>query len=170
MSEVTVESIKGYYESLSDAFEKIEYDGYTGIDAGMSYRKLLRLEIAEYMMYLAASDGVLTSSELRMFNTITSCDYDLDGLIDYIDQYNIYSTRFESTVPISMEIAVREQLNGIPGIDYTYPELVFSLFEYVGRKMMEIDGEVTTSERRDYRIYLNMLDSYLNDNGFTCDY
>lgn len=170
MAYMTIEDVKGYFETLCDAFERIEYQGYVNIPLRISYRSLLQLEIGEYMMYLIAADGQLTESELRMFNTITSCTYDMDELIDYIHKNNIYSINFESTVPISMEIAVKEQLNGIPGTEYTYPELVYSLFEYVGRLMVEVDGEVTQTERRDYKIYLNMLDSYLNDMGFFCNY
>ena len=170
MAYMTIEDVKEYYEVLSKEFENIEYDGYVNIRLNLSYRSLLRLEIGEYMMYLIAADGQLTESELRMFNTITSCNYDMDELIAYIRENNIYSTSFETTVPISMEIAVKQQLNGIPGTEYTYPELVYSLFEYVGKLMTEVDGEVTHTERRDYRIYLNMLDSYLNDMGFTCNY
>lgn len=170
MSNVTVEDIKRHYEAVSNVFEQIEYYGCVDINLNMSYRELLRLEIAEYMMYLSASDGVLTSSEVDMFNRITSCNYDIDGIVDYINEHRIYSERFESTVPISMEIAVQEELNGISEKNLTFPEIVFCLFEDVGRKMMEIDGEVSHSERRDYRIYLNMLDSYLEDMGFTCKY
>lgn len=158
--------IKRLYETLGQLYESIEEFGYVDIDIDIPYKKILRLDLLKFMMYLSASDGILHPSEVMMFNEITSMDLDPEGIIDFVDEFGVYTKEFESKVPLSMIIAVMEELNGIGGHEMSYPRLLYGLFELIGLKMVKIDDDITYTELRDLDIYLSMLKDYMNDRGF----
>ena len=156
---------------MSNAFEMLESNGVASSPfESISLKNLLKLDIAQYLMYLSASDGRIDDNEVIVYQVVTGYGDKLQDIIKYIKDNRIYSTSFESTVPYSMKIAVeaeyvRLRVTG-KTLEHPLPELVFNLYEYIGMTLIQADGGVTYNERRDYNIYLNTLKEYMRERGF----
>ena len=171
MNYLELKEAKQTYDLMSNAFEMLESKGMikSPIES-LSLKKLLRLEIAQYLMYLSASDGRIDDNEVTVYQVITGFGDKAHDIIDFIKENNIYSTSFESTVPFSMKIAVEAEYIRLRStgefLEHTLPELLLGLYEHIGLTLIQADGGVTYNERRDLNIYLNTLKEYMRERGF----
>lgn len=166
MNNHAIEMLKRRFDNTCKVFDNIEEGGYVNLDISMPYRKVLRMDIAQYLMYLAASDFCLTSEEVDFINRIVSIDYDLDQMIDYINRYDLNSSNYRNIVPLSLIIAAEEEEYGISGVGNPHPIALYSLYEDIGRAIIGIDGRDTYLTEKNYKLYLNELRFYLKDRGY----
>lgn len=162
---------KRHFEGLIKLCDTIDEKGLwdkRGIDISLS--KVFRTDIAQYMLYLSAADGRLSPDEAQAFRTITGFNDSADTLIDVIKNQNIYSTDFESTVPLSLKIITEAERNLISyGVklnsEKTTQELFVEFFELLGEVVLNSDGGVTYNEKRDLNIYMSTLKQYVRENS-----
>ena len=123
---------------------------------GISIIEILRIDIAEFLMYLSAADGTIDQNEVLVFREITGFKDGIEGIIRHIEDNDIYSTAYESTVPYSMR-----QKRAT-----TLPRQLIKLYQSIGLSLIQADGEIAHDERRDYNIYIDTLEDYAEENGF----
>ena len=89
-----------------------------------------------------------------------------DEIHQFIVEEQIYSTEFEEKVPLSMQVFVRAD-NAIYDVkghnDSLGSELLFNIFESLGKEFLACYDDVSDDEIRDLTIYLNMLKNYINN-------
>lgn len=129
-----------------------------------------RYELAMYMMYLSASDGEIGWSETSLINDLCDLSLTPQTLGQFIREQNIYSTEFERKVPLCLQmlIAFENKLIEMNMLTDDIPdasETVLSTYKIVGQMMVNIDDDVDDNEQSDYRIYLSMLEDYVNKNA-----
>ena len=166
-----VKMIQSDFEGMCKVFDRVEEVGlYKNPFGQFSLRKVLELDIASFLMFLSASDGVIDEDEVELYQAVTGYTDNVDEIVDFIVENNIYSAEFESTIPISMKIAVEAERNyhKIMEMDhrYTFPGMLYNLYERIGKALIGIDGSITAEERRDYSVYLANLKEYISRCGF----
>lgn len=160
---------KQEYEDMCNVFDSLEKKGVVSSPSGsMKLRDVLRMDVANYLMYLSASDGQIDPNEVIVYQMITGMRNDADEIREFIEENDIYSTSFGSTVPASLKIAADAEYRifMVTGETITFPEQVIRMFEKIGQVIIEADGGVTDSERRDYSTYIETLKEHLRNRGF----
>lgn len=143
---------------LSDIFKK------TGNDLGDT--KIARLNLAQFMMYLSASDGKIEWSEVDNISKYLDVDLTPEAVNKFIREQNIYSTKFEQEVPVALQALVSADNllwdNGKR--DTCSAEMLLTLYKAVGIELINTDGDVDDNEKQDYNIYIDMLSNYVMAN------
>lgn len=91
-------------------------------------------------------------------------------MAEYIRENNIYSTEFENDVPVVLQFAVKldneiykrglsEQVNNT-----NLSEVIMQTFGYVGKSLLQSDGDIDDNEKSDFMIYMGMMNKYIKDN------
>ena len=160
---------KQEYEDMCNVFDSLEKKRVVDSPSGsMKLRDVLRMDVANYLVYLSASDGQIDPNEVMVYQMITGMKNDAEEIKEFIEENNIYSASFGSTVPASLKIAVEAEYRivMVTGETITFPEQVIRLFEKIGQVLIEADGGVTESERKDYNAYIETLKEHLRNRGF----
>lgn len=159
------------FEEMCKIFDLLEEKGLIDNPSeSLKLRDVFQYDIARFLLYLSASDGKIDANEVTVYQIVTGYSDDAKKIVKYLKENNIYSTEFESTVPISLKMAIDAeykmlQITGKTR-DKTLPELVTGVFERIGRTLIQADGGVSYTERRDYDIYMNTLRGYMQERGF----
>ena len=118
-------------------------------------------------MYLSASDGGIEWKEAEFIRDYLNLDWiqSTNDIHEFITECHIYSTEFESTVPLSMQLFVKAD-NAVydNGDESLVHEVLFQIYESLGKEFLSCDDDVTNSEIEDLTIYLNMLQKYIQNN------
>jgi hypothetical protein len=127
----------------------------------------VRMDLARFMMYLSASDGVIVPEEAETIKDYVGIDFTPEQVRDFLSKNNIYSAAFEHTVPESVKklVALDNRLRrseNPPEEDAS--EVLLALYKEIGNEMIGSDGDVDIREETDLYIYLTTLDKYLADN------
>ena len=78
------------YAFVSKLYDSLENEGVVKSPVeGVALKEVLRMDIAEYMMYLSASDGVIAANEMKMFQAITGFKDSVGGIAEYIKENHI---------------------------------------------------------------------------------
>ncbi len=166
MKKANVLKAQNAFVLMSKLYEALEEDGVVKSPIkGVTLPELLRMDIAEYMMYLSAADGLIEKNEVRLFRAITGFKDGAEGIIEHIKDNNIYSVAYESNVPYSMHVAIEADEAYFEATgqnrDPSLPEILLDLYENIGLLLIQADDDISQSERRDFNIYLNTLKEYM---------
>ena len=114
-------------------------------------------------MYLTASDGKISGSEALFFKLALGYEMSIDELIYHIKSENIYSTDFETEVPLFVKtIKLIGDTLSSAGMDCNDMINAFAhLYMKMGSTVIECDDEVTEQEKTDLNIYMNMVYDYI---------
>jgi len=145
---------------LCDAMEE---KGLWPLAGKAELKELLRQDLAKFCMYLTASDGKVTGSEALFFKIALGYEMSIDDLIYHIKSENLYSTDFESEVPLIIKmIKGISNILAEAGMDADALVNVFArLYMTMGATIIECDDEVTDQEKEDLNIYMNMVYDYI---------
>ena len=129
------------------------------INTRVSGRDIIKLDFVQYCLYLCASDGYVSEQEAQFMNYYFDYDLNASSLAAFIKESKVYSTTFETTVPLSFVLFsnLDKQTNG----ETKACEQLLGIYQIVGKALMSIDG-VSDNEVRDYSIYTSMLQKYIN--------
>lgn len=143
--------------------DKIESTGLWPLASKASLKEVLRHDLAKFCMYLTASDGKVSGAEALFFKLALGYEMSVDELIYHIKTENVYSTNFESEVPIIIktikgidEILSQAGVNGANTVD-----AFAKLYMLMGSTIIECDDEVTAQEKTDLNIYMNMVYDFI---------
>lgn len=143
--------------------DKIESTGLWPLAGKARLREVLRHDLAKFCMYLTASDGRVAGAEALFFKLALGYEMSVDELIYHIKSDNIYSTDFESEVPLIIKTI--KGIDGVlsaAGINGGHTVNAFAkLYMLMGSTIIECDDEVREQEKTDLNIYMNMVYNYI---------
>ena len=159
-----VAQIKSMVDSMLQFCEALE--GVTDL-GGLSVKKVMRMDLLKYALYLSASDGYVDEAEAAFIRDYYDWDMPPALWTKFIKENGIYSTSFENEVPLSLKIFVKADNNA-----YTKNpdapnlcELYHGSFAHLGSLLIKSDGNVGNQEEEDLEIYLTMLQDYIDENS-----
>lgn len=140
--------------------------GINQIDSSQTTKNCLRTELLTYLMYLSASDGSVAWQEADFINDYLDWDLSTNEIHQFIQENQIYSTEFESKVPLSMQLFVRADnviYDSIGVNESLGSELLYQIYETLGKEFLACDENITDGEIEDLTIYLNTLRNYIQN-------
>lgn len=173
MKNTEVIYVKKYYDKLCGLCDLLDENGLwnTPEYAGVKLKDIFRHNLAEYLLYLSASDNFITDEESAMYNEVTGFNGDKNKMISYINENEIYSARFETEVPLIFrlikECEKNELLQEQPlsiNLNKSYSELFADFFLLASNVFIEVDDEVAFPEMEDSNIYMNTIKKYIFKN------
>ena len=155
--------LRELYNRTCSLCEKVEDSGFWPYSGEVQMKDTLFCDLCRFCHYLAASDGIITQSEVAFLDTVLGLDLSIDETIGYINENNIYSEEFESTVPLIIQGAVlaEQKILKHTGNAVNITDLVYELFAQIGKSFMNCD-DIDDSEVRDFKIYMGNIESYLH--------
>ncbi|MDD6685880.1 MAG: hypothetical protein PUE47_08900 [Lachnospiraceae bacterium] len=145
-------------ELVDDVFQNAGADAHDG--------QVAKFELAQFMMYLSASDGKIEWSEVNNISQYLGLNLTPEAVNQLIREGNIYSTEFEQKVPLSFQAVVNADNvlwdNGER--ETCTADMLLNLYKAVGEELIKADNDVDNNEQQDFNIYITMLDNYINDN------
>lgn len=153
--------LKSVVDQMCEAIETLGEQG--GLDSGAG--QAARYELGSFMMYLSASDGQISWEEAEIISDICELNLTPNTMGNFIRQQNIYSTEFENKVPVTFQMMVTADNALIEqGEEAAASEAMLDTYRVVGKALIQSDGDVDDNEVSDYRIYINMLEKYRDQN------
>lgn len=125
-----------------------------------------RMELAMFLMYLSSSDGQISWEEANFISKLCDLNVSPSQLGDFIRSNNIYSTEFENKVPVTFNlmITVDNMLYDMGKKDMSASEIMITTYRGVGEILIKVDDNVHDNEKKDYNIYIHMLEEYRDKN------
>ena len=166
---------RDFYEELAGLCDTIDSKGLWDKPAGsdLTLRVILQHDIANFIMYLSASDGRLSMEEVQAYRVITGFGGDdFDSIKRHIKENNIYSMDFESEPPLIMKLLSQAERRALLyGADFksSILDLVVTVYRLIGTVIISIDGGISYSEKRDFGIIMNTIEGYAKDHSITGD-
>ncbi len=168
------EALDNTYDLLDFLEEQFHLRELLGLTDESSLRNILKIELALFLGYLAASDGVISWQECHYINELLDSTFSPTSLNEMIIEKDVYSTRFEKEAPPTLRVAVtidnviygNERLSVIkkelgPVIVELYRIIATGLIKANGRDLDDMDEE----EERNLNVYLGMMRAYIDDNS-----
>ncbi len=153
-------------EECCRTFDKKELTGLSD-ECNSTLDEIFNLDITTYLLYLTASDSYISGQEIEMFTYITELEIDdANAMRDTIENTNVYSNEFATTVPWIIKIMTRceNTLNSINGYaQYSIVNDFLEFFKLLGLTYISIDDEMCESEKADYLSYISMIEDYIED-------
>lgn len=176
MKKIDVMYVKKYYEKLCGLCDILDEKKLWDSPEfeGVHLRDIFRHNIGEYLLYLSASDNTITDEESYLYNAITGFNGNKEKMVQYINDNDIYSSRFESEVPLIIRLVKECEKNAIGAkniiqinCNKSCCDLFTDFFTLISNVMIEIDNEVACPELEDSNIYLNTINKFVctNDNS-----
>ncbi len=131
---------------------------------GMEFdvQNILKVDLMRFMMYLSASDGKIAAEEAKTVSDVVGLEHiHPENLADLIKEWNVYTETFERTVPAILRFAVTID-NAIynDGKKADLAHHIIELYKAAGALLIQTDNNIDEREKRDYSIYIQMLESY----------
>ena len=148
---------------MNSGVEAFDILGYKGGLEG-SYGDLFRMDMGNFLIWLAASDGVIKWSEAYFISDCLDQDLAPTSVVAYMRKADICWDEFAQTVPLSFDMSVQidNQLFE-QGQESTVSDTLFNLYLEFGSMIATADGDIDEQEQINYDAYLTMLNSYLDD-------
>ena len=157
--------VKMLVNSMANVVRTVGEIAGLDVDAGEGAKS----EIAMFMMYLSASDGEIKWEEASWISEICDLNLNPQTLGDFIRGQNIYSIEFENKVPTILKLVVEVDNKLIEmGMKDEVPDgaaLIIDTYKNVGIAMMESDGNVDDNEENDFKIYIDVMESFVSQNS-----
>lgn len=128
--------------------------------------EIVKVGLSQFLMYLSASDGKIEWSEADNISQYLGLNITPEAVNQFIREQNIYSTKFEQTVPLAFQVLVEaDNLLWDNGSRETCSaDMLLNLYKAIGEELINADNDVNDTEMQDYTIYINMLSNYIMQN------
>lgn len=158
-------SEKDYAKRTTKAIEHVSQLLSMFADQEITWQEIntaMRGELSRYLMYLSASDGMISWKEADYIGKLRGEILTPNEIGKTIRQENIYSTQFENTVPQLMKLAVT--IDTARGNDPHVSQIMIDLYKLIGMGLIGTDSDdvanIADDRFTDFRIYINMLEEY----------
>ena len=145
---------------LGNAVEKL------GGESSDDLSRSVMLDMIQFLMFLAASDNEITWDETDLINRISDIPW-TPGLIGkYIRDKDIYSVRFEKTVPptFGMLVGVEGIINKLSNTNITLSANMLNIYRLLGKDFLRLSNENKVATEN-YRSYISMMEEYLAEHN-----
>lgn len=161
--------VKKLINSMAEIIRKIGVETGLQKNSDTSLDKIAKFELAQFLMYLSASDGEIQWNEAKMISDLCDLSLTPQTIGDFIRENNIYSTDFEKKVPVSIQIFITMDNKIVElGKEDEIPDVLDTIvdtYNYAAEFLINSDGDEDYSENSDRDIYINMLRDYVNKNS-----
>lgn len=155
-----IDGLKSAIGVLRNVCQSVDEQGLVrSFDSSSFMVETYNSDLIKFMLYLTASDGGVADAEAAMISELLDTKIEAAQCVDIIQQAGIYSTEFESTVPVSFQMIT------LVGRDIFGQDLgqgLYNLYQGIGQAIVLSDDAVHPQEAEDLNIYLNTLQSYLD--------
>lgn len=176
MNKNDVMYVKKFYEKLCELCNNLDEKGLWNSPEfeGVSLKDIFRHNTGEFLLYLSSSDNTITDEESIMYTAITGFNGNKEKMIQYINNNDIYSSRFETEVPLIIRLVKECEKNALAtkksvniNCNKSCCDLFTSFFTLLSNVFIEVDGEVACPELEDSNIYINTINKFIcaNDNS-----
>lgn len=119
----------------------------------------LRLDLLNFSLHIAASDGILDKSEVDAINLFLGSNFSFSECKRVIEELGLGSVAFTRELPISFQILT--ELSRVFDVNAReFAENMISTYIALGSVIASVDGNVSASEQQDLDRYINMLKRY----------
>ena len=128
--------------------------------------KIVKDDLRSFLMYMAASDGVIHDSEVEFLNLLYDLEITPEDCKRSIVQDNLYTTEFEETLPKSFIVIIELEVLRSKILSTNNQDLIdalISVYEKLGGGIACCDGQVSFSEKTDLSIYIKMIKQKSSD-------
>lgn len=119
----------------------------------------LRLDLLNFALHIAASDGRLEQSEVDAINSFLGVNLTYSECKTAIEDLGLGSIAFTRELPISFRI-LTELSRDADVNTRDFANSMISAYQGLGQVISMVDGEVSQSEHDDLDRYINMLKRY----------
>lgn len=128
-------------------------------DNGISLTFALRMDLMNFALHIASSDGVLEPSEVDAINAFLGTNLSYSECKFAIEEMGLGSHAFSRELPISFEILTRIMIGAdIDGRKFA--DNLISTYRNLGAVIARVDGEVDPREMQNLDRYIGMLERY----------
>ena len=121
-------------------------------------KEVFRIDTAMLMMFLSATDGTLSRSEVDLMDAVTGHNTDAKLLAKLIKEYKLNSVKFAAKTPKALQIAVKF---GKEKADFSLAREMVEFFGEFGTLLIDSYNGVEKSEQAGLEIYLANLRAYI---------
>lgn len=137
------------------------------INSDMKWSEMIKIELLQFLMYLAASDGEITRDESTFILDYLDIDFSPYKINKYVKENDIYSVDFEEEPPASLKLMVladnslhEQELD----LGQTISEAMIELYRRMGKEFIQCDGIETEQEKEDLNIFIRSMRDFAFDN------
>ena len=158
-------------EQVSEFMDLFQDKGIVQLPSELKLSDLYRWDLTNFIMYMIAADEQIDIDEVDIYRYLTGYGGDdLDSVKQYIEEGDVMSYDFQSSIPESLQFLVRG-VNTLLRFDENSKmslvlELYLQSFMMAGKEIMEADDRVSYVEKRDYELYLNNLKAYIKEKSY----
>lgn len=156
----------GLFYSMVDALDS-KAKVMEKLNLKMKWSEAIKIELLQFLMYLAASDGQITMDESTFIFEYLDIDFSPIRINDYIRENDIYSVEFEEEPPASLKIMVQVdnsfQEQEIT-LGQTASEALIEIYRRIGKAFIQCDGTEDEQEKEDLKIFLRMMRDFAISN------
>ena len=156
---------KQYFNKIADICDTIDAKGWWNKpdNVNLTLRDILQNDIEDFIMYLSASDGDVSSEEIDAYQAIT-------GLSK--EHFQSKGTRtaaspdFRDEPPFIFKVLSRAEINAIArGAKFESSVLgnVMALYRVIGHTIMSADGDISQEEKKDFDIIMETIANYIEE-------
>lgn len=124
----------------------------------LALKEVFRIDTAMLMMFLSATDGTLSRSEVDLMDAVTGHNTDAKVLAGFIKEYKLNSVKFAAKTPKALQIAVKF---GKEKTDFSLAREMVEFFGDFGALLIDSYNGVEKSEKAGLEIYLANLEAYI---------
>ncbi len=140
-------------KNVDESFLPKKADGTT-----IQLKELFRIDTAMLMMFLSATDGTLSRSEVELMDAVTGYNTDAKMLARLIKEYKLNSVKFAMKTPKALTVAVAF---GKQKADFSLALQMVEFFGKFGELLIDSYNGVEKSEKAGLDIYIANLDAYM---------
>lgn len=164
---------KEHLESIRSVCDALQQKGFVDIDEKYKFSDIVLSDIAEFIMYIIAADKQINIDEVEVYRYITGYGGDdVSSIKEYIEDNGIMSYDYQSEPPVCLKLLVNalnrafrcnDDIEGTIALTYEHLIMVYLM---VGKEVFQADGNVTYSEKRDFKNYLDNIKDYISDYSY----
>lgn len=160
---VNINNVKNMLNDAYELFDNLEQLGAKPSDwEDLTLRQSFETDLMTMLMYFSASDGKLSSREALLINELFDYHLSPENYISLINKHDIYSTRFEDKIWLSLEVLkkvddVMKQNNKTVAMP-----VIFDVIENIAKLIICVDDNVDNQEVEDFNIFFtNLKNKYM---------
>ena len=154
-----------YFNKIANICDVIDGKGWWNKpdSVDLTLRDILQNDIEDFIIYLSASDGIVSHEEVNAYRAITGCT---DDHFHTKRKSFIATQDFRYEPPFIFKVLSRAEINAIArGARFENSVLgnVMALYRVIGHTVMSADGTVCENEKGDFDMIMQTISDYIEE-------
>ena len=165
-----IDIVKKYFSLVTEDMDELQNIGFIRLKNDLKLSDIYKDDIADFILYQIASDKQINIDEVNAFRFLTGYGGDdIDSLKKYIEESNLMSYEYQSTIPNSLKFLISATNDEKMFRDVERSYLIESYvrsFMLAGKITMEADDRVSYAEKQDFELFIKNLIDYIESHSF----